>query len=59
MDKKIFQSKTFWIQVLALVAVMVPASAGFITEHLGASGAVWALVNVALRLITKDKVQII
>ena len=59
MDKKIFQSKTFWMQVLGLVAVMVPQSASFIAEHLGASGAIWAVVNVVLRLVTKEKVQIL
>ena len=58
MDKSIFKSKTFWIQVLGIVAVVVPASAEFITEHLGASGAAWALINVVVRLVTKEKVII-
>ena len=47
------------MQVLGLVAVMVPQSASFIAEHLGASGAIWAVVNVVLRLVTKEKVQIL
>jgi len=59
MDKKIFQSKTFWLQILGIVAVMVPASAGFIADNLGASGAAWAIINVILRLVTKEKVQIV
>lgn len=59
MDKSIFKSKTFWMQVLGLVAVAVPASAEFIQENLGASGAIWALINVVLRFATKDKVQLV
>jgi len=59
MDKSIFKSKTFWLQILGIVAVIVPASAGFIAENLGASGAAWAIINVILRLVTKEKVQIV
>jgi len=58
MDKNILKSKTFWIQVLGIVALVVPASAGFIAEHLGASGAAWAIINIVVRLVTKDKVTI-
>lgn len=59
MDKNILKSKTFWLQVLALVAVIVPSTAHFIQENLGASGAAWAFINVVLRLVTKDKVTLI
>lgn len=59
MNKSIFKSKTFWIQILGIVAVVVPATSGFISENLGASGAAWAIINVVLRLITKEKVQIV
>jgi hypothetical protein len=59
MDKKLLLSKTFWAQVLALVAVMFPPSAQFIAENLGASGAAWAIINIVLRLVTKEKVQIL
>jgi len=59
MDKKIFQSKTFWLQILGVVAVMFPMSAEFISANLGASGVAWAFINVVLRLVTKEKVQIL
>ncbi len=58
MDKSILKSKTFWVQVLAIVALVVPASAGFIQDHLGMAGGAWAFVNIVLRLVTKDKVVI-
>ena len=59
MDKSIFKSKTFWLQILGIVAVVVPASSQFIAENLGASGMGWALINIVLRLVTKEKVQIV
>lgn len=56
MDKKPFYlSKTLWMQVFAVVALLVPASAGFIGEHLGAAGTGWAIINVVLRVITKKE----
>ena len=58
MDKNILKSKTFWIQVLGIVALVVPSSAGFIAEHLSATGAAWAIINIVVRLVTKDKVTI-
>jgi hypothetical protein len=58
-SKPIYQSKTFWVQVLAVVALVVPASSQFISEHLGASGGAWAFINIVLRMISKDKVEIV
>jgi hypothetical protein len=56
--KSILLSKTFWMQVLAIVALLIPASAAFIKEYFAEMGMGWALVNVILRLVTKDKVEI-
>jgi len=59
MNKNILKSRTFWVQVLGIVALAIPASSGFISENLGASGAAWAFINIVLRLVTKEKVQIL
>ena len=56
--KPFFYSKTFWVQVLALVAVAVPSTREFIQQNLGESAAAWAVINMIVRLITKDKVSI-
>lgn len=56
--KPFWQSKTFWLQVLGCVAIAVPSSAEFIRANLGEAGAAWALINIVLRLISKDKVSI-
>jgi len=59
MDKSLFKSKTFWLQVLGLVVVLVPSTHAFVEANLSAAGMGWAMINVVLRLITKDKVQIV
>lgn len=53
-----YLSKTLWIQVLGIVALIVPASAEFIKEYFSEVGMGWALVNMVLRLISKDKIEI-
>lgn len=59
MDSKPFYlSKTFWVQVLALVAIAVPVSRQFIQDNLGEAGSIWAVINIVLRLISKDKVSL-
>ena len=60
--KHVIRSKTFWVNVMGLLAAVVgafvPSVGAFIAEHFGAMGGAWALVNIALRLITKDKVYL-
>lgn len=56
--KPIYLSKTLWVQVLAIVAVLIPASQHFIADNLGLSGAAWGFINIVLRLITKNKIEI-
>lgn len=59
MDSKPFwQSKTFWVQILGCVALAVPASHDFILNNLGESGAAWAVINMIVRVISKDKISI-
>ena len=53
-----YLSKTLWMQVLAIVAVIVPASGKIIQEYFTEAGIGWALINMVLRLISKDKIEI-
>jgi hypothetical protein len=57
-SKPWYLSKTLWLQVLGVIAVIVPASQHFIAENLGATGVGWAMINMVLRLISKDKLEI-
>lgn len=53
-----YLSKTLWVQVLGIIALIVPASAAFIQEYFAEAGMGWALINMVLRLISKDKLEI-
>lgn len=53
-----YLSKTLWVQVLAIVAIIVPSSAEFIKEYFSEVGMGWALINMVLRLVSKDKIEI-
>lgn len=57
-NKPFYLSKTFWAQVLALVAVAVPSTSHFIQENLGASAAAWAFINLVLRQASKGKLEL-
>lgn len=57
-SKKWYLSKTLWMQVLAIVAIIVPASSKIIQEYFTEAGIGWALINMLLRIISKDKIEI-
>lgn len=57
-SKQWYLSKTLWMQVLAIVAIVLPASKEFIAQYFSELGIGWALVNMVLRLISKDKIEI-
>lgn len=57
-SKPFFYSKTFWVQILACVAIAVPVSRDFIANNLGETGAAWAVINIILRAISKDGLSI-
>lgn len=60
--KPIYLSKTFWVQIIGLLILLVgtkiPAVATFLQEQFVTVGTGWAVVNVLLRLVTKGKVEI-
>jgi uncharacterized membrane protein len=53
--KKVYLSKTLWVNLIALVALLAQSFAGFVID-LEAQAAILAAVNVALRLVTKEPV---
>lgn len=57
-----WQSKMILVNLLmavaGVVAVFKPEVAAVIKEYAAESSAVWAVINIALRFITKDKVSI-
>jgi len=56
--KPIWRSKTLWLQVLAILVIVVPASGAIVHEYFAEAGIGWAIINMVLRLISKDKLEI-
>jgi len=59
--KPIYLSKTFWLQILAIVVVLVPKANEFVSQYFGMDNAAvgWGLINIILRLVSKGKVEIV
>jgi hypothetical protein len=59
-NKPWYLSKTIMVNVLMGVAMIVaqfsPSAADFIKVYFAEAGSAWALVNIALRLITKKEI---
>lgn len=57
-----YLSKTILVQLLGAVAIIVglfsPTVGEFIKNNFSEVGAAWAIVNVLLRMVTKDQVSI-
>jgi len=53
--KKWYLSKTVWVNVVMLVAAVVPASQAFLAQHFSEAGIGWSLINLVLRAITKEE----
>jgi uncharacterized membrane protein len=53
--KKIYLSKTFWVNVIALLAMLLQSFTGFVID-IEAQASLLAVVNVVLRLVTKEPV---
>jgi hypothetical protein len=60
--KPFWQSKTILVNILMGIAMIVgqfnPSIQAMIQEYLGEAGTAWALINIVLRLISKDKISI-
>lgn len=57
-SKSFLLSKTFWLNGFAMLALAVPATSGFIQEYFTEFGMGWGLINLVLRMISKDKLEI-
>jgi len=53
--KKWYLSKSVWVNVVMLVAAIVPASQAFLAQHFAEAGIGWSIVNLVLRSITKQE----
>ena len=56
MGKKIWASKTLWVNILAIIALIVQTYTGFVID-IEAQASILAFINVALRLITKQPIS--
>jgi hypothetical protein len=56
--KKWYMSRTFYVQLLMLIVMIMPAAQPFVNEYFSEIGMGWALVNIVLRLLTKGKVEL-
>ncbi|WP_429885362.1 hypothetical protein [Geoalkalibacter halelectricus] len=54
--KKFWLSKTFWVNTLAIIALIVQSYTGFIMS-VEAQASILAALNVALRLVTKEPIS--
>lgn len=56
-----YESKTILVNILAgiamIVGVFLPGVGAFISEHFSEMGGGWAIINIALRLITKKEIS--
>ncbi len=59
MSKSIFFSKTFWLQVAALVSAMFPAVQDWLIKNPVQFVVVLAALNVIMRFLTSGKVSIL
>lgn len=54
--KSIFTSKTFWLNIIGLAAMIAQGIAGKELISMEMQGTILAVVNIILRTITKDAV---
>jgi hypothetical protein len=53
-----YLSKTIWVNVLGVVALIIPQSAAIIGEHFAIAGIGWSFINLVLRAVTKGKIEL-
>lgn len=57
--KKPWQSKTLLLNaIVALLAIFHPSSAEFISSHPGEVAIMFSILNMALRLVSKDRISL-
>lgn len=57
-----FLSKSILVNIIMGIAMIIaafkPEFAAVIKEYLGEAGTAWAIINIVLRIISKDKISI-
>jgi uncharacterized membrane protein YqaE (UPF0057 family) len=56
--KKPYLSKTIWTNVILALAAFIPGAQEWIQGNEAVVLAFWAVINIILRLLTKDKIQV-
>lgn len=59
MKKSVLKSKTFWMQVLLVLGMLVPAIQENVVNNPELFASIWGGLSVALRFITKDKIFLV
>ena len=54
--KKFYLSKTFWINIIAIAAILAQTQIGFVIEP-QSQAAILAVINLGLRAITKQPIS--
>ena len=54
--KSIFNSKTFWTNIISIIAIIVQSMTGKMIIDAEAQVAILGVVNVILRMVTKEPV---
>lgn len=57
-NKSVLQSKTIWVNLIFAIAAFFPSVQTYITAHPELIPTVFAVLNIGLRLITKQGVEI-
>jgi hypothetical protein len=57
MTKKLHQSKTIVVNVIALVAIIVQMQTGFVVS-INEQAAILTIINIVLRLVTKEAITL-
>ena len=56
MGKPLRKSKTFWVNLVALIALIVQTQTGFVITP-EEQTAIVVVINMILRLVTKEKIE--
>lgn len=57
-SKPFYTSKTFWVNLIVALAAIFPPAQEYITAHPEVAVTVISVVNLVLRVVTKDAVTI-
>jgi len=57
--KKWYQSKTFYVNLIIALSPIVPGASEYFTSHPEVFVIAFSVINIALRLISKDAIQIL